>query len=64
MPFFNVYRDDEKKIHLQNLKQSCLVLGIFLHLSWKMDGVLGTSPLVAKGQLSHCLICRQKWYVN
>ena len=41
-----------------NLEQLCLVLGIFLHLSWKMDGVLGTSSLVAKGQLSHCLICR------
>lgn len=33
-----------------NLKQLCLVLGIFLHLSWKMEGVLGTSPLVAKGE--------------
>ena len=41
-----------------NLKQLSLVLGIFLHLSWKMEEVLGTSPLVAKGQLSDCLICR------
>ena len=41
-----------------NLKQLSLVLGIFLHLSWKMEEVLATSPLVAKGQLSRCLICR------
>ena len=41
-----------------NLKQLLLILGIFLHLSWKMEGALGTSPLVAKGQLGHRLISR------